>query len=232
MTSTPAAEPVSGWLAHEVEAELPGLALLSVEAEVGRPQRLNADSPADVEARMRALSSRIRGARAVTLRREPVPSAYRIFFRHIGLDPDVDRTPIEAAVLERMIRGGFPTGGLLQDVLLIALLDTGVPVWALDAEQVDGPLGIRTSSDGEPLGRGPGAAPLAAGRLVVADAAGALAVLFDEPVPPHVPRPEARRLLLFAVRVPGVPGLYAEEALWSASSALEAQPTGAAGRGR
>jgi hypothetical protein len=117
-------------------------------------------------------------------------------------------------------------------VLLIALLDTGVPVWALDAEQVDGPLGIRLSTDGEPLGRAEGAAPLAADRLVVADAGGALAVLFDAPVAPHRPRGETRRLLLFAVRVAGVPGLYAEEALWSVRSALGAQPTGAADRRR
>ncbi len=55
------------------------------------------------------------------------PSAYRVFFRQIGLDPDVERTPVEAAMLERMLRGGFLTGGLLDDVLLISLMDTGVP---------------------------------------------------------------------------------------------------------
>ena len=112
----------------------------------------------------------------MALRREPVPAAYRVFFRHIGLDPDVERTPIEAAVLERMLRGGFPTGGLLEDVLLIALLDTGVPVWALDADSLDGPLGIRPSLEGEPLGRSPSAPPLPPGSLVVADASAALAV--------------------------------------------------------
>jgi DNA/RNA-binding domain of Phe-tRNA-synthetase-like protein len=223
VSAPPAREPAPGWLAREVEAELPGLRVLSVEADVARPQRLDADSPADVEARMRALSSRFRGGRAITLRREPVPSAYRVFFRHIGLDPDVDRTPIEAAVLERMLRGGFPTGGLLEDVLLIALLDTGVPVYALDAGRVEGPLGIRTSRDGEPLGRSPGAQPLAPGRLVVADADGALAVLFAPPVAPHTPAGDARRLILFAVQVAGVPSLYADEALWCARSALEAE---------
>ncbi len=82
-----------------------------------------------------------------------MPAAYRVFFRHIGMDPDIDRTPIEAAVLERMLRGGFLTGGLIADVLLIALLDTGVPVWALDAGTVDGVLGIRASREGEMLGR-------------------------------------------------------------------------------
>ena len=73
-------------------------------------------------------------------------------FAHIGLDPDIVRTPIEAAVLERMLRGGFLSGGLLSDVLLIALIDTGVAVWALDAESVDGPLGIVSSGEGERLG--------------------------------------------------------------------------------
>ncbi len=99
---------------------------------MGRAGSLTGASPPDIQHRLRERSSRFRGARAVSIRREPVPAAYRVFFRHIGLDPDVERTPIETAVLERMLRGGFPTGGLLADVLLIALIDTGVPVWALD----------------------------------------------------------------------------------------------------
>ena len=89
----------------------------------------------------------------MAIRREPVPAAYRVFFRHIGLDPDVVRTPIEAAVLERMLRGGFLTGGLLEDVLLIALVDTGVPVWALDAERRRRPA----RHPREPRGRAAGA---------------------------------------------------------------------------
>ena len=120
-----------------------------------------------------------------------------------------------------MLRGAFATGGLLEDVLLIALIDTGVPVWALDAEAVDGPLGIRLSGEGERLGRSAAAPPLPAGRLVVADAAGALAVLFGELAPGHVAGAATRRLVLFSVQVPGVPTLYVEEALWSARTALE-----------
>ena len=146
-------EPVVGWLAREVELEHPELRLLSCDVEVARRGSLTGDSPPDIEARLRAFSSRVRGARAVGLRREPVPAAYRVFFRQVGIDPDVQRTPIEAAVLERMLRGGFPTGGLLEDVLMIALLDTGVPVWALDSDTLDGPIGGRTSCEGEALGR-------------------------------------------------------------------------------
>jgi DNA/RNA-binding domain of Phe-tRNA-synthetase-like protein len=196
--------------------------MLHVEVEVGRRGSLTGASPADVRARLRELSSRFRGARAVGLRREPVPAAYRVFFRHIGLDPDVARTPIEDAVLERMLRGGFLSSGLLDDVLLIALLDTGVPVWALDADAVDGPLGIRAARDGETLGRSPHAPPLAAGRLVVADASAPRAVLFGELAPDARARARSKRLLLFSVLVEGVPPLYAEEALWSCAAALGA----------
>jgi DNA/RNA-binding domain of Phe-tRNA-synthetase-like protein len=210
-----------GWRAPDVQAELPELQLLCSDVEVARRGRLTGDSPPDIEARMRELSSRVRGGRAITLRSEAVPAAYRVFYRHIGLDPDVVRTPMEAAVLERMLRGAFLTGGLLDDVLLIALIDTGVPVWALDADTLDGPLGIRTSVDGEPLGRGRDPAPLPAGRLVVADAAAAIAVLFGDAAGGHVASARTRRLKLFAVQVAGVPTIYAEEALWSCRAALE-----------
>jgi DNA/RNA-binding domain of Phe-tRNA-synthetase-like protein len=214
-------EPLLGWCAREVEEELPGLRLVIAEVQALRRGSLSGGSPPDVQDRLRELSSRFRGARAVGIRREPVPAAYRVFFRHIGLDPDVARTPIEAAVLERMIRGGFLTGGLLEDVLLIALLDTGVPVWALDAESLDGPLGIRPSREGERLGRAQDAPLLPAGRLVIADASDALAVLFGELAPGHTPTGVGRRLVLFAVQVAGVPSLYVEESLWTCRTALE-----------
>ena len=214
-------QPIAGWRARELEQELPDLRLLAVEVQVGRRQALTGPSPADVIAVLREMSSRFRGGKAVQLRREPVPAAYRVFFRHIGLDPDVERTPIEAAALERMLRGGFPTGGLLEDVLLIGLLSTAVPVWALDADSLDGPLGIRTSVEGERLGRSPRAAPLPAGRLVVADASHALAVLFGELAPAHSPGPSTKRVQLFTVQVAGVPTIYAEEALWTCRTSLE-----------
>lgn len=214
--------PCEGWLAAEVALELPGLRLLSSVVEVGRPGPLTGDSPPDVQARLRELSNRVRGARAIGIRREPLPAAYRVFFRQVGVDPDVDRTPIEEAVLERMLHGGFLSGGMLEDILLVALLDTGVPVWALDADTVEGPLGIRLSSDGEQLGRGADPPLLPAGRLVVADGKSALAVLFGERAPGHCARRGTVRLALFTVQVPGVPELFAEEALWSAANALRA----------
>jgi DNA/RNA-binding domain of Phe-tRNA-synthetase-like protein len=219
--SAPAgADPAVGWQAPQVAAELPGLALLYSEVEVARAGSLTGDSPPDIESRLRELSNRVRGARAIGIRREPIPAAYRVFFRQVGMDPDVERTPVEAAVLERMLRGGFLSGGLLDDILLIALIDTGVPVWALDADGVRGSLGIRQSREGEPLGRLGDAPLLPEGRLVVADEDAALAVLFGERGPGHLPRARTGRLLLYAVQVPGVPALFAEEALWACTSSL------------
>jgi DNA/RNA-binding domain of Phe-tRNA-synthetase-like protein len=210
-----------GWRALEIEQELPELQLLTSDAVHTREQPLTGASPPDVRQRLSDLSDRFRGARAVSIRREPVPAAYRVFFRHIGLEPDAERTPIEAAVLERMVHGGFPSRSLLEDVLLVALVDTGVPVWALDAESVDGPLGIRTSHEGERLGRSADAADLPAGRLVVADSSRVLAILFGELAPGHEPHGRTRRLKLFAVQVAGVPRVVAEEALWCCQAALQ-----------
>ncbi len=211
----------AGWRAAEVEEELPGLRLLVGEALHTRPQPLTGGSPPDVERRLRELSNRFRGARAVGIRREPVPAAYRVFFRQIGLDPDIVRTPIEAALIERMLRGGFLGSNLLEDVLLIALLDTGVPVWALDSESLDGELGIRASGEGEPLGRSAVAPALPGGRLVVADTSAALGILFGELAPEHQPGARSTKVTLFAVQVDGVPTLYVEESLWSCRAALE-----------
>jgi DNA/RNA-binding domain of Phe-tRNA-synthetase-like protein len=210
-----------GWRAAAIEDELPELRILVDETVNGRAQALTGASPPDVRERLRELSNRVRGARAVGIRREPVSAAYRVFFRQIGLDPDVVRTPVEAALMERMLSGGFHPTSLLADVLLIALLDTGVPVWALDSASLDGPLGIRASTAGEPLGRSHQAQSLASGRLVVADSSTALAVLFGELAPGHEVHGETTRVTLFAVQVEGVPRLYVEESLWACRAALE-----------
>jgi hypothetical protein len=211
---------VRGWCEQEVQRELPGLGLMFATAEVELQGSLTGNSPPSVLRRLSELSNRWRGARAVNVRQESIPAAYRVFFRHIGLDPDVTRTPIEAAVLERMLDGGFLSEGLLPDVLTIGLIDTGVPVWALDSDTLDGPLGVRLSRPEERLGRSADGPGLGSGRLVVADANTPLAILFDEPVPPHAPSAGSRRLTLFAVQVAGVPALHVEETLWACRSAL------------
>jgi DNA/RNA-binding domain of Phe-tRNA-synthetase-like protein len=203
-------EPGRGWVSGDVASEFPDLRLLhlALDAVPGR-------SPREVRQQLKDLSDRFRGAQAVAMRRQPVPWAYRVFFRQIGLDPDTTRTPIEAAAIDRLLKGGWRSQNLVDDALTIALIETGVPIWALDGERVEGELGIRTATAGEPLGRSAEAPPLPAGRLVVADERSPLAVLFGDLAPGHGLTPESRHMVLFCVQVAGVPAIHAEEALYS-----------------
>jgi DNA/RNA-binding domain of Phe-tRNA-synthetase-like protein len=195
-----------GRVAPALAAEFPGLRLRT--AEVRAAGNVLARSPRELRERLAGLSNRYRGAQAVALRREPVPFAHRVFFRHIGLDPDVHRVPIEEAVVERLLKGAFASRRLLEDALLVALVETGVAVWALDAGVVEGGLELRVG--------GPGAD----GGIVVADARGVMAPIFAPPPADRAPRKETRAVLLYAVQVPSVPDVFVEEALWTAEGLL------------
>lgn len=216
MTGPDGPELRHGWVDPDVAQEFPSLALIECEVALPADRR----SPRGVRDQLAQLSNRHRGATALALRREPIAGAYRIFFRHIGLEPDITRTPVEAAVLERLLRGGFISKGLLEDALLLAVVQTSVPVWALDARAVDGRLGIRAAREGERLGRGASAPSVGAGRLVVADERHALAVLFgDIALDCQVGR-DTESAALFAVQVGGVPFIHVDEALWVATSTI------------
>ena len=214
MTDRPA--PHDGPVAEELRTELPGLGIVSLVLPAPRARR----SPAGVREHLEVLSTRFRGADALALRQRPVPHAYRVCFRHVGLDPDATRTPIEAAAIERLVQGGFVSRGLLDDALTIALVETGVPMWALDADAVHGELSLRLARSGERLGDDPAAPPLPAGQIVVADSRIPLAPLFGEPTAGVLAARRTARLLLFAVRVNGVPRVHVEEALWQCADAL------------
>ena len=69
------------------------------------------------------------------MRERPIPWAYRVFFRQIGLDPDRTRTPVEQLALERLHDGAFKSRGLPDDALTIAIVETGVALRAFDADQ-------------------------------------------------------------------------------------------------
>jgi DNA/RNA-binding domain of Phe-tRNA-synthetase-like protein len=209
-----------GHVAKELCAELPGLGIVSLTLPAPRARR----SPQGVRDHLAVLSTRFRGADALALRQRPVPHAYRVCFRHVGLDPDATRTPVEAAAIERLVQGGFVSRGLLDDALTIALVETGVPIWAVDADAVHGELGLRLARSGERLGGGEGGRPLPTGQIVVADSRVPLAPLFGEPAATVVPAKRTVCLLLFAVSVDGVPRVHVEEALWQCADALGAAP--------
>ncbi|HWC86255.1 MAG TPA: hypothetical protein VG388_06940 [Solirubrobacteraceae bacterium] len=205
-----------GWVEPRLQAEFPMLGLDWVTVEVH-----GGNSPRALRARLRELSNRYQGPTVVAIRGQPVGHAYRVFFREIGLDPDITRTPLEEAALGRLMHGHFVSRGLLADAMLVALVETGVGVWALDADVVEaGGLGIRTTLDGERLGStGSFVRP---GRLVVADAESVHAILFGDVAPGHAPTADTRRVTLFTVRVEGVPQIHVEESLWICVEALRA----------
>jgi DNA/RNA-binding domain of Phe-tRNA-synthetase-like protein len=203
-----------GFVEPRLRAEFPGLALAWMTVQ-GRRR----SSPRAVRQRLRSLSNRFGGASVVAMRTQPIPHAYRAFFRQIGLDPDATRIPSEDAAVTRLLQGGFRSTDVLSDALLIALVETGVAVWALNADRVDaGGLGIRTTAEGERFGAL--ASPVAAGRLAVADAQSVHALLFGPIAPGHAADAGTPRIALFSVGVAGVPAIHIEEALWTCGDIL------------
>jgi hypothetical protein len=138
----------AGFLDAGVAEELPGLALRW--AEVGRG---SGRSNRALRERLAILSDRFAGPQAIELRQRPIPWAYRVFFRHIGLDPDEQPTPVEALALERLRKGGFLSNNLLDDALTIAIMESGVALQAFDADCVRAPLGIRAIGSGRGVDR-------------------------------------------------------------------------------
>lgn len=208
--------PEAGWIASSLRAEFPGLALrfTTVDRGSGRSGR-------EVKQRLRGLADRFSGAQAINLRHQPIPWAYRVFYRHIGLDPDEQPTPIEELALERMKQGGFRSQNLLDDALTIATIESGVALRAFDADRLSGRPGVRPSEPGESLEGRPGELP--AGTLTIADEARPISLLFGAVAAGRGVSPSSSRTTLVAVQVTGVPDIAVEEALWLAASVLRSQ---------
>ena len=207
--------PEPGWIDSELAEEFPGLSILttSLEATTGR-------SPEALRERLRSLSDRVAGAQAIQLRQQPIPWAYRVFFRHIGLDPDTTRTPIEQVIFERIQGGRFTSRNRVDDALTIAIVEVGVALRAFDANRVEGRIGMRLSREGERFeGR---VSPLPDSTIVLADEERALGVLFGRTAEGRGVKRGTKRIALVAIGVRGVPDIALEESLWVAGSALHA----------
>lgn len=203
-----------GFLDAGLREEFPGLALryTLVERGSGRSTR-------GLKERLGILSDRFAGPQAINLRQRPIPWAYRVFYRHIGLDPDEQQTPVEAIALERMKKGGFASQNLLDDALTIAIMESGVALLAFDADKVEVPLGIRPSMADEGLEGRPGALP--PGTLVLADATRPVGLLFGAIGAGRGVTKKTGRMVLAGIQVKGVPDIAVEEALWLAVEALD-----------
>lgn len=206
--------PRQGWVAPHLVSEFPGLGVAWVEVD-GRPGR----SPEPVRHRLRVLSDRFYGAHAIRLRERPIPWAYRVFYRQIGLDPDHTRTAVEQLALDRLHDGAFKSQGLPADALTIAVVETGVTLRAFDADRLEGGVCIRESAPGESLPGPVGA--LAQGTLVVADDARPVGLLFGETADGYGVGPTTRRIAIAAIQVGSIPQIAIEEALWMAAATIE-----------
>lgn len=207
--------PEQGSVAPHIAAEFPGLGLAWVEVS-GNPGR----GSEAVRRRLRDLSDRFYGSHAIHMRERPIPWAYRVFFRQIGLDPDRTRTPVEQLALDRLHDGAFVSRGMPADALTIATVETGVALRAFDAAQLDGRLCIRDSAPGESLPGKPG--KLAQGTLTIADERAPLQLLFGGTAHERQLEPGTSRIAVVAVQVKGVPQAAVDEALWIACAAIAA----------
>jgi hypothetical protein len=196
------AEPQRGAVAAQVCDELPGLSLWWLRAP-GAPGPVGEA----LQQRLRVLSDRLRGVDAVALRTRPVVRSYRAFSRQIGLDPDRDRVPAEQAAVARLMHGGLTARDRIEAACLVAVVETGVGVWALD--------GAAVAAGGPEL-------RLGGGTLLVADAVRIHAPLMGDPLPGSAPGPRTRTVVLFTIGVPGVPEVHLHEALWQAQDGLGA----------
>jgi DNA/RNA-binding domain of Phe-tRNA-synthetase-like protein len=203
---------LNGWVEPELAEEFPELSLVHARVDVGAGR-----SPREVKQRLRVLADRYTGGKVVHMRQDPVPWAYRVFSRQVGIDPDHDRTPVEAVALRRLKHGGLHSESLVDDALTIAIAETGVPLIALDADRVDGDLGLRLARAGEELA---GVRPLSARQLVVADRERPVALVLGEVGHDAGVTPDTERMVLCALGVKGVPRISLEEALWCAAETL------------
>jgi len=205
-------ELAEGWVEAELAGDFPELGLVHAPLEA-RPRK----TPPEVKDRLRALADRYTGGKVIHMRQDAVPWAYRVFSRQIGIDPDTDRTPVERIAVERLRHGGLKSENLVDDALTIAIAETGVPVFVLDADKVVGELGLRLAHRGERL---EGVRPLSARQLVVADDARPVAMVLGEVGHDAGVTQRTERMTLCALRVKGVPPIAVEEALWTAAETL------------
>lgn len=189
-----------GWIDHQVAAEFPELRLRYAVIDAGI-----SPSPAELVNQLKDMSTRFRGPQAMKLPTEPIPVAYRAFFRQVGVDPDVDRTPVEAVIFDRIMRGRFLSRNRLADALTSAIVETQVALSAFDADRLSPPLGIRPDADGA---------------LGIQDADRCVSPLFGPPPADVEPTARTRRVTITAVGVAGVKRWQLDHALWRVADLL------------
>ncbi|UTI65415.1 hypothetical protein NBH00_04180 [Paraconexibacter antarcticus] len=185
-------------VAEAVRADFPQLRLWAgwVAVPPGRKS-----SPGLLD-RLADVDDRARGLPTGRLRTDPVAASYRAFARQIGLDPDAERNPLEQLAIERLRVGRLPSGGPLADAMTVAMLETGVPLWAVASERATGWLSVDADDEG---------------RLVIAENGRPLVPLMASPgeeLRPPIHRRTPSTAVVYALQVGKVPTSTVEEAFW------------------
>jgi DNA/RNA-binding domain of Phe-tRNA-synthetase-like protein len=216
LASDPRPDP--GWVAPDVAEELPGLELFSWST----PTEYRRRSPDAVRDWLGRLSTRVDGQAVLRAHRDEAPAAHRELLRRIGRDPDEDPSPQELAYRRRIRDGGFWARGNPQDLLLVVLCETGIPIFALDDDRVRGELGLRRSLAGELQAEdGSPAPPTRRPEPVVVDDEGVVAEVLRAPRPTHVAKKRTTTTRFFGVRVPGLTDMRVDEAVWLCRTLLQ-----------
>jgi DNA/RNA-binding domain of Phe-tRNA-synthetase-like protein len=191
-----------GWVDHVVAREFPKLRMRYCVIEAGPVK-----SPAEMQHRLNDISSRFRGQKAMELPSKPIPSAYRVFQRQVGLNPETHPSPIEAISRDRILRGTFLSRNRLLDALLIATIESQIAIAVVDADTIELPLGIRQV-------RAEDRTDLPVGTLVLADATGVVAELLGAPEPANEVHLHTTRTAVVAIGVAGIADWMLDDALW------------------
>jgi AcrR family transcriptional regulator/DNA/RNA-binding domain of Phe-tRNA-synthetase-like protein len=194
-------------VANELREEFPEIGLWTAEL----PYVAGA-TPEAVRRRLAGSSAKLTAAAAIGAREESTPWAYRVFARRVGVDPAEAGNPVEAAALHRGGGDDPEPAGPPGDALLIAVAETGVPVLAFDADELDGEIWLRPARAGERVADGP---EIPAGRPVLADTVRVLATPFGAGDVSAAVGPATARVALAALQVKGVPDVGVEQALWT-----------------
>jgi DNA/RNA-binding domain of Phe-tRNA-synthetase-like protein len=195
-------ETEEGWVDHAVAREFPALRLRYTVVEAGPeiPSKALRD-------RLKDLSTRFSGRHSMELPTKPIPAAYRIFMRQVGLDPDIHLSPVESYFSDRILRGGFLNYNSVADALTIAIVESHVALTVVDADLIELPLGIR------PV-RLEDESDLALGTLCIADAKGVISSLLAAPEVSNELNPHTKRTVFMAIGVEGVADWRLDDALW------------------
>lgn len=170
----------------------------------------------DLAERLGRLAERIGAQQVLRQHEQEVPHAFRKLYLQMGIDPGVHLTPIDAVLQERIAYGQFRSMGLVDDALKVALLETGVPIWATDSAKVSGELALQMPAVESESGSA-SMVPL------VTDDRGTIGPIGSAPEARYAVDRKSKDLTLFAVQCDGISTMHVDESLWLARSLLHHQ---------